>query len=198
MENKNQCDGCIAGLPKQGNYHFSENGHIDSGCTADRYTSTPAPVKECEHTPLIVSYHSHDCHESVPAPVKEESFSDFIRAKNSPEKEKIMMDVIKAANQEQKDLMAKQVDTQEWWERTIDEAANENMDNSFLEPISKTGAEVLKGFIGSIIAETKIKTVEEMIQKINKLLIPQAYKDKNQTMWNTAIKEVIKLLESNE
>lgn len=160
--------------------------------------STPAPVKECEHTPLIVSYHSHDCHESVPAPVKEESFSDFIRAKNSPEKEKIMMDVIKAANQEQKDLMAKQVDTQEWWERTIDEAANENMDNSFLEPISKTGAEVLKGFIGSIIAETKIKTVEEMIQKINKLLIPQAYKDKNQTMWNTAIKEVIKLLESNE
>jgi dsRNA-specific ribonuclease len=94
--------------------------------------------------------------------------------------------------------MAKQVDTQEWWERTIDEAANENMDNSFLEPISKTGAEVLKGFIGSIVAETKIKTVEEMIQKINKLLIPQAYKDKNQTMWNTAIREVINLLESNE
>jgi hypothetical protein len=127
----------------------------------------------------------------------EQIVKDFIRSLMQ-QRDRELVRMIKEANQEQKDLMAKQVDTQEWWERTIDEAANENMDNSFLEPISKTGAEVLKGFIGSIVAETKIKTVEEMIQKINKLLIPQAYKDKNQTMWNTAIREVINLLESNE
>ena len=52
--------------------------------------------------------------EFIPAEEKQQSFSDFIRAENSPEKEKIMMDVIKEANQEQKDLMEK---PQEGWEK---------------------------------------------------------------------------------
>ncbi len=46
-EEINQCDGCQAGLPLQGNCHFSKNGHIDSYCQKSRYTPTTKEKSKC-------------------------------------------------------------------------------------------------------------------------------------------------------
>jgi hypothetical protein len=56
-----------------------------------------------------------------------------------------------------------------------------------LEPISKTGAEVLKGFIGSIVAETKRRERETLIRELKKRGLHLGYKN-----------DIIKFLETNE